>query len=533
MEFDPHSHRFPSARNVVYARGGMVCASQPLAAQAGLDMLKRGGNAVDAAVATAAALTAAEPTSNGIGGDAFALVWIDGVLHGLNASGPAPAALSLSSLKDPRAVAAVGWEPVTVPGAPSAWAALSRRFGKLPFGDLLDGAIRLASDGYPVSPTCAWYWGKAFARNREILTDPLFSGWFELFAPGGTPPAAGSTWKSPAHASTLESIARSGAESFYRGELASAIDSFSRSTGGFLRLADLEAFKPEWVEPLSVRYRGHDVWELPPNGQGMVALAVLGMLAGDDFGDLDEAGRAHLQIEALKLAFADASVYLADPASMMVDARSLLDPGYLASRRAEIGDRAMIRRAGSPERGGTVYLATADKDGCMVSFIQSNYMGFGSGLSVPGTGIALHNRGHNFSTLPGHPNALAPGKRPYHTIVPGFLTRDGQAIGPFGVMGGFMQPQGHVQVLSRCLDSLCNPQEALDAPRFQWTEGNRLQLEAGWDPLAAAALEARGHEVTVPPDSGGFGRGQVIWRTQDGTLCGATEKRTDGTVAAF
>lgn len=533
MHFDPQSHRYPSARNVVYARGGMVCASQPLAAQAGLKAIARGGNAVDAALACAISLTVTEPTSNGIGGDAFALVWDGSKLHGLNASGPAPALLSKGALKKPDAINPYGWEAVTVPGAVAGWASLSDRFGALPFGSLFEDALRLASDGYPVSPTCAYYWKKAHDRYRELLTANEFKHWFSTFAPGGHAPQAGALWRSEGHALTLQAIAESRADSFYRGKLADAIDAFSKATGGYLRGQDLAAFKPEWVEPISVRYRGHDVWEIPPNGQGMVALSALGMLANDALADMDFADAEHLRIEALKLAFADAQAYISEPSTMPYRADELLSPKYLATRRALIGKHAMLRNAGSPERGGTVYLASADASGMMVSYIQSNYMGFGSGLVVPGTGIALHNRGHNFSTQEGHPNMLEPGKRPYHTIVPGFLSKDGQAVGPFGVMGGFMQPQGHVQVLSRCLDEGANPQEALDAPRFQWMRENTVHVEENYNPAVIERLRDRGHRVIISKETGSFGRGQIIWRDANGTLCGATEKRTDGTVAAL
>lgn len=535
MQFDPLSRAYGSARTVVYGRNGMVCTGQPLAAQAGLEILRRGGNAVDAAVATAAALTVVEPTANGIGGDAFAIVWKDGRLYGLNASGPAPALLSVRSLarRDPPTIDPFGWEAVTVPGAPAAWAALSRRFGALPYGDLFADAIRYASDGYPVSPVCAHYWAKALERYRSALKRPEFAEWFRVFANGGPAPGAGSTWRSADHAATLEELARSGSESFYRGHLAARVDAFSRATGGFLRRSDLERFEPEWVEPLSTRYRGYDVWELPPNGQGMVALSALGMLAGDPIVDLPADEVAHLQIEALKLAFADAAAYVAERSCMPWSPEALLSPSYLASRRALIGRDASTPAAGTPERGGTVYLATADSSGTMVSYIQSNYMGFGSGLVVPGTGIALHNRGRNFSTVPGHPNELEPGKRPFHTIVPGFLTRDGRAVGPFGVMGGFMQPQGHLQALVQSIDLGRNPQEALDAPRFQWMEGKRVIVEPDYDRDVVESLRARGHDVRVGDDPGAFGRGQIIWRDDEGALCGATEKRTDGCVAAY
>jgi len=534
---DENRYRFPSRRAVVHGARGMACASQPLAAQAGLDVLRRGGNAVDAAVAMAATLTVVEPTSNGIGGDAFALVWTGGKLYALNGSGPAPAALSLGSLKretggkptiDPH-----GWEAVTVPGIPASWAALSKRFGRLPFAELFRDAVAYAREGYPVSPVVARYWDRAVRAWTPKLRDARYAAWFETFAPGGAAPGPGELWNSEAHARTLEELAATESESFYRGALARRLVEFSRSSGGYLAERDLAEFAPEWTEPVSVDYRGVRVHECPPNGHGLVALMALGMLASDDFSALDPAEATQLRVEALKLAFADARAALADPRSMGAPAAAFLDPAYLASRRALIGERAALPGPGTPPRGGTVYLATADGEGNMVSYIQSNYMGFGSGLVVPGTGIALHNRGCNFSTEAGHPNALGPGKRPYHTIMPGFLTRDGEALGPFGVMGGFMQPQGHLQVVANLFDGGLNVQEALDAPRFQWIEGKKVQFEEAFDPAVVEALAARGHEVERMADSGGFGRGQLILRGSGGVLHGATEPRADGCVAAF
>lgn len=532
MNFIPHNNRYPGGRNPVFASGGMVCTSQPQAAQAGLEILKKGGNAVDAAIATAAALTVTEPTSNGIGGDAFALVWKDGRIHGLNSSGPAPELLSLSALKNRSAISRYGWEAVTVPGVPAAWAALSGKFGKLEFASLIEPAIKLARDGFSVSPTVAFYWKKAFARYSEVLKEEQFRHWFETFAPGMSTPAAGQLWSNSAQAASLEAIAASFAMDFYNGRLADTIDSFSKETGGYLRKTDLEKFRAEWVEPVSVRYRDYDVWEIPPNGHGMVALQALGMLAGDDMGGMD-ADSLHLQIEAIKLGFADAHAYIAEPGYMPWDTATLLDEKYLAGRRSLIGKNADIYRAGKPQAGGTVYLATADASGCMVSYIQSNYMGFGSGLVVPGTGIALHNRGHNFSIAEGHPNCLMPGKRPYHTIIPGFLTRDDKPVGPFGVMGGFMQPQGHLQTLIHSIDEGCHPQEALDAPRFMWEKDRTVHVEKEYGQEIISELRARGHEIIISEDQGLFGRGQIIWRDKNGVLCGGTEKRCDGTIASF
>jgi gamma-glutamyltranspeptidase/glutathione hydrolase len=536
--FDPLAYPYPSRRRPVYARHGMVATSQPLAAQAGLTVLQQGGNAVDAAVATAAALTVVEPTSNGIGSDAFAIVWAEGSLHGLNSSGPAPAALSLDVLARGgiHEMPARGFIPVTVPGAPAAWATLVRRFGRLSLRQVLAPAIQLAEEGYPVSPTVGRDWARAFQVFRETLAGPEYEAWFQTFAPGGRPPAIGEVWRSPDHAQTLQDIAETEAESFYRGRLAEALDAFSRQYGGYLRASDLADYQPEWVTPLQVSYRGFDVHELPPNGQGLVALMALNMLAQaspDRLADPDAVDTYHLAIEALKLAFADGLAYIADPRRAPVPVDALLDARYAQARLATIGATALWPAAGDPYAGGTVYLCAADEHGTMVSYIQSNYMGFGSGLVVPGTGIALQNRGHNFSLDPHHPNRLEPGKRPYHTIIPGFLTKEGQPVGPFGVMGGFMQPQGHLQVLVHLLDHGWNPQAALDAPRWQWRSGRTVEVEANFPAAIVEGLAARGHDIRVVAERGGFGRGEIIWRLPSGVLVGATEPRADGHVAAW
>jgi len=535
-KYDPLYYPYPSRRTVCYARNGMVATSQPLAAQAGLEILQKGGNAVDAAVAAAACLTVVEPTSNGIGGDAFALIWSGGKLHGLNASGPAPRAISIDKLKKAgiEEIPRFGFIPVTVPGAPGAWAECNRRFGQLPLEEVLDPAIRYAREGYPLSPVLAKYWERAFTIYAKALSGPEFQPWFETFAPGGRAPRAGEIWRSEDHARTLEEIAATKAESFYRGHLAEQIDQFSRRHGGYIRAEDLAAFRPQWVEPISVRYRGYDVWEIPPNGQGLVALMALNILRNFEFSVRDCELTFHRQIEAIKLAFADGQKYITDPDCMRVAPEQLLSEEYGRQRSQLIGAAAIQPQPGIPPRGGTVYLAAADGQGNMVSFIQSNYMGFGSGLVVPGTGIALQNRGHNFSLDPSHDNALAPGKRTYHTIIPGFLTRDGRPVGPFGVMGGFMQPQGHLQVVMNCVDFGLNPQAALDAPRWQWTEGKTVLVEHGFPSSIADQLARRGHDVKVALDSGSFGRGQIIWRDPEtGVLAGATEGRTDGYVACW
>ncbi|MDR3231536.1 MAG: gamma-glutamyltransferase family protein [Synergistaceae bacterium] len=536
MKFNAQRYMYPSRRTVVFGNRGMVATGQPLAAQAGLDILKKGGNAVDAAIATAACLTVVEPTSNGIGADNFALVWVKDKLYGLNSSGYAPKAADAAALRAAgcKEMPKYGWHAVTVPGAPAGWVALSKRFGKLPLTEVMKPAIGYAEEGYPVSPTMAKLWGKAFANYTKECKGEEFKHWFDTFAPAGRAPQPGEMWSSGGHAKTLSLIAESGAEAFYRGALAEKIDAYAKKYGAWLSAADLAGFQSEWVEPITVNYRGYDVWEIPPNGHGITALMALNIIGGWDFSGAREFEETwHRQIEAMKLAFVDAMHHVADPRYMKYTSAELLSGAYAAGRRGLIGETALAPVPGTPPKGGTVYLATADGEGNMVSMIQSNYMGFGSGLVVPETGIALHNRGNNFSLDEASPNVLAPEKKPYHTIIPGFLSRDGKAVGPFGVMGGFMQPQGHVQVVTNMIDFGMNPQEAIDAPRWQWVGGKTIEVEQGVPGHIALGLTARGHDIKMLPDTGTFGRGEIIVRTEYGTLAGATEPRTDGTIAAW
>lgn len=520
----------------VVAARGVVATSQPLAAQAGLRILLRGGNAVDAAIATAVALTVLEPTSNGIGSDAFALVWDGARLHGLNGSGRAPATHTpeLFARLGLTEMPAWGWLPVTVPGAPAAWRDLHALFGALPFAALFEPAIAYAEQGFPVSPITAQGWARA-ASVYATMAEPEFAAWLPTFAPGGQAPRAGDLFCMPHHATTLRRIAASNAEDFYHGDLASQITAFAAATGGYLTRADLAAHSSTWVEPISTTYRGYDVWEIPPNGQGITALTALNILEGFDLAahPRDSVESYHLQIEAMKLAFADGLRYVADMEQAEVPARGLLDKEYAARRRALIGARALDPAPGEPPRGGTVYLCAADGDGLMVSLIQSNYAGFGSGVVVPETGIALQNRGAGFSLDPGHANCVAPGKRPYHTIIPAFLTREGQAIGPFGVMGGFMQPQGHVQMVVNQVDYGLNPQASLDAPRWQWLRGTALELEMATPQHVIHGLSARGHDVAVQASAGGFGRGQIIRRLSNGAYVAGSEPRADGCAVGY
>ena len=534
--FDGQKYAYNSRRRVVYGRRGMVCTSQPLAAQAGLTILQQGGNAIDAAIATAICQTIVEPTNNGLGSDCFALVWVKNKLYGLNGSGYAPQNLT------PEAVRAAehqekmpdrGWQAVTVPGAPSAWAELHKRFGRLPFAQLFEPAIYYAENGYPVSPIVARFWQEGIEALLPYKDNPAIVPWFDTFAPQGVAPKTGELVRLPDHAKALRLLAASYAESYYRGELAQKIVTFSEQTGGCLTLADLADYRAEWVEPLHINYRGYDVWELPPNGHGITVLMALNILKGFEFKAKDTAETMHKQIEAMKLAFADGMHYIADPRYMHTKVEELLSDEYAAVRRSLISEQALEPVWGKPFCGGTVYLNSADAEGNMVSFIQSNYKDFGSGVVLPGYGINFNDRGAGFSLNPDLDDYLAPRKKPYHTIIPGFLTKQGEAIGPFGVMGAYMQPQGHVQVIMNTVDWLLNPQAALDAPRWQWIEGKEIWLESSVAPQLVAELKRRGHRVRVLEDDTTFGRGEIIWRDTSGVLAGATEPRADGTVAAW
>ena len=538
--FDPLLQRYPSQRYPIYARGAMVNCSSPMASAAGLEILRKGGNAMDAAVAAAAALTVTEPTANGIGSDAFALIWSerDGRLYGLNASGPAPLLATVERvLSDPAAkdgkMPVSGWLPVTVPGAPGAWAALNRRFGRLSLAEDLAPAVKYAREGYPCAPNLAATWKTALEKYRKTLQGPAFSAWFRTFAPEGKAPEAGDMVVLKDHADTLEAIGETDAGTFYRGEIARRIDAESRRYGGLLRYEDLAAFEPQWVEPIGVDYRGYQVCEIPPNGQGIAALMALNVLKEFTFEEKDCAETNHRQLEAMKMAFAEAFRHVTDPDHMETEVSKLLDPALGAVRAREMTDRARTWTGVVPPKSGTVYLCCADGEGNMVSFIQSNYMGFGSGVVVDGTGVALQNRGADFSLDPSHVNCLKPGKRTYHTTIPGFLMKDGRPVGPFGVMGGYMQPQGHVQVVMNYVDFGLDPQQALDAPRWQLLRGGDVAVEPRFDRTIARELETRGHRIRYDLDIASFGRGQMIVRMDNGVLVGGTESRTDSNIACF
>jgi gamma-glutamyltranspeptidase/glutathione hydrolase len=427
-----------------------------------------------------------------------------------------------------------GWLAVTVPGATAAWRDLHARFGRLPFARLFEPAIAYAEHGYPVSPVAAYGWQSALLKRRD-QRGPEFEPCRAVFAPGGRAPREGEWWQSPDMARSLRLVAETGAEAFYQGALAETILAFSTQTGGFFSAEDLTQHRSTWVDPIHASYRGYEVWEIPPNGQGLAALMALNMLEGFDLADTprESVQSYHLQVEAMKLAYADAKRYIADPEAMDVPLEALLSKTYAAGRRALIGERASVPEPGSPLQGDTAYLCAADADGMMVSLIESTFSGFGSGIVVPGTGIALQNRGSGFSLKPGHPNELAPRKRPYHTIIPGFLTRGGQPVGPFGVMGGHMQPQGHVQVVVNTVDYGMNPQVALDAPRWFWRTENDLKVEPGVEAAVVEALIARGHSVDVDSALDVFGRGQIIWRQAAGGFVAGSDGRTDGCALGY
>jgi len=510
----------------------MVASSQPLAVQAGLSMMRQGGNAVDAALATAITSTVVEPTSNGIGSDAFCILWDGQQLHGLNASGRSPASLSAEDFAGLDNMPLRGWDSVTVPGCVSAWVALSERFGKLPFDRLFEAAIEYADNGFKVTPVTANLWSAAPGIFSEIE-------YFKPFLPGGRSPKAGELFRFPDQARTLEKIAATRGEAFYRGSLAEQMVATAKRDGARLSAADLDAHQPQWVDLISQQYRGFELHEIPPNGQGLAALIMLGILEYLDITQfkMDSADSVHCQIEAMKLAFADAYRHIADPAWMEIDVANLLDPGYLESRASLIDIKIAGRpEYGLPAKGGTVCLTTADQSGMMVSMIQSNFFGFGSGIVIPKTGISLQNRGAGFLLTDGHPNRIDGGKLPFHTIIPGFVTREGNPYMSFGVMGGDMQPQGHAQMIIRICDYGLNPQAASDAPRWKVTGDNQIYLERGFSQPVISELKKRGHHIVNqgqgPNTDFGVGGAQIILKTDDGYI-GGSDHRKDGLVAGF
>ena len=513
-----------------------MATSQPLAAQAGLNVLRRGGNAVDAAVATAMALSEVEPSGNGVGSDNFALIWTGGGLHGMNSSGRSPARMTPDKYRGQDRVSTRGYDGVTVPGAPAGWVEAARSYGTMPLPELARDAIMYAREGHLLSPGVARSYFGVLRRYRE----GVHRGFFEHFGQDGEIPGPGDLVRLPDQADTLEAIAETGGEAFYRGSIAEKIDAHAREFGGAIRASDLEAHEAEWVRPLSMDYRGWRLHEIPPNGQGIAALMALGICKHFDLDGMerDDPKKLHLTIEAMKLAFRDVNRYVADPAYMPFDPRAMIDEDYLERRAALIDpERAQDFKHGEPKVGGTVLLTTADAEGNMVSWIQSNYTGFGSGVVPTGTGVSLQNRGACFVLEEGHPNQLGPNKKPYHTIIPAFVTRPTprgeEPVMTFGVMGGFMQPQGHLQVLLRMRDDEQNPQAALDAPRWQIYDGLTVAVEPGFKAEVYDTLESMGHDVRrTRRRSASFGRGQAIYKLDDGYVAGS-DLRADGQAVGF
>ncbi|WP_440224634.1 gamma-glutamyltransferase [Dokdonella sp. MW10] len=537
-----------ATRSEVLARHGMVATSHPLATQVGLDVLKRGGTAVDAAIAANAALGLMEPTGNGIGGDLFAIVWDAKTkkLHGYNGSGRSPKALTLQWFKDNghTKIPPYGPLPVSTPGAVDGWFALHGRFGKLPMKDLLAPTITYAREGFPVTELIAYYWDRSVPRLKA------YPGFLEQFTRDGRAPAKGEIWTNTNLASTLEAIAKGGRDAFYKGRIARTIGDYMKASGGFLSYEDLATHQGEWIEPVSVNYRGYDVWELPPNGQGIAALQMLNILEGYDlksygFGSPEH---VHLFVEAKKLAFEDRAKYYADPAFAQAPVAQLLSKDYATERRKLISMDKAITQVDPGEfktQGDTIYMTTADRWGNMVSLIQSNYRGMGSGMAPTGLGFILQDRGEMFVLKDGHANTYAPGKRPFHTIIPGFVTKGGEPWLSFGVMGGDTQPQGHAAIVVNLVDFGMNLQEAGDAPRIQhdgstspegqavpMTDGGTIELETGFDYATVRALMRKGHRVRFA--DGSFGGYQAIARDPASKVyIGASEGRKDGQAAGY
>mgnify|MGYP002777280875 FL=1 len=538
-----------ATRSEVYSNQAMAATSHPLATQVALDVMRKGGTAVDAAIAANAAIGLMEPTGNGIGGDLFAIVWDPktGKLHGYNGSGRSPMGLTREWFDEQKisTIPAFGALPVTVPGAVDGWFALHGRFGKLPMAELLQPTIDYARNGHPVHETIAYYWDRSVPRLSQ------YPGFTEQFTIDGRAPRTGERWTNENLARTLERIAHEGRAGFYEGELPKVVEAYFKANGGFLAAADFAAHQGEWVEPVSVNYRGVDVWELPPNGQGIAALQMLQILEGYDFSTIPFGSTEHLHllIEAKKLAFADRARYYADPSFHPAPVAGLISDEYADAQRQRINpNRAQtVVAPGTPpslDEGDTIYLTTADSSGMMVSLIQSNYRGMGSGMTPPGLGFIFQNRGEQFSLKPGHPNEYAPGKRPFHTIIPAFITKDGQPWVSFGLMGGAMQPQGHVQIVMNLVDFGMNLQEAGDAPRLHhdgsdepvgavtpMNDGGVVQLESGFDYTTIRGLMRLGHHVEFA--DGPYGGYQAIAKNPHGGWVGASESRKDGQAAGY
>ena len=520
---------YPSRRMPVLAKN-IVSTSQPLACQAGLSMLRKGGNAIDAAIATAITLTVVEPVNNGIGSDAFAIVFDGKKIVGINASGKSPSGWTVEHFSKYKAMPLLGWDSVTIPGAVAAWVALSKRYGQLNFKELFKPAIHYAEKGFLVSPITAKLWNQLAVMYKSRR----FPEFHETFLPAGRAPKPGKLFKNPGQADSLRKIADSEGESFYCGELAKKIVEHAKNTGGLIAIEDLENHQVIWEKPLTIEYKGLTLHELPPNCQGLTALIALGILKNYNLSQFepDSSESIHLQIEAMKLAFSDAYRYISDNSCLEFDPSLILSPNYLENRANLIDiNQAQQFKFGVPQTGDTVYLTTADAEGMMVSYIQSNYLGFGSGVVIPGTGISLQDRGSGFNLIEGHPNQVGPEKRPYHTIIPAFVTKNGLPLMSFGVMGGSMQPQGHAQMMVRIFEYEQNPQAAVDAPRWRVMQGLKVNLEPGFNKETQEHLKKLGHQV-YNGHYFEFGGAQIVSKLEDGYLA-ASDPRKDGQAVGY
>ena len=538
MDFDAIKKPYAKSRYSVSALNGIVATSSALASSAGLEMLKKGGNAIDAALASAAVLTVVEPVSNGVGGDAFAIVYNqkDKKLYGLNSSGYSGEKMTIEAMRErgfdkmPRH----GWLSITVPGVPKAWSELSERFGKLPLREVLKPAIEYADKGFCLSPVVGHLFEKYVDRHaKEFKGHSQFNEWFKVFTKKGEPYHFGEVVYNHDLAKTLRLLSETNCRAFYEGEIAQAIVSQSDRDGGLFTLDDLRSYKATWVDPIGVNYKGIDVYELPPNGQGIVTLIALNILKNLDLTSVPSNNNYHYQMEAIKLAFEVALKNVTDPNDMKVPYSDFLKDEFGKELALKIKDIAYDPFNVDVPRSGTVYLATADSEGNMVSYIQSNYQDFGSGIVIEDYGISMQNRAGDFSLDPHAANALKPRKRTYHTIIPGFMMKGEIPIGPFGVMGGYMQPQGHLQVLNNLIDYHLNPQMCLDAPRWQWKEGKSFIVEPDFPKEAFEELKKRGHDISYAEDDFSFGRGQMIVRLENGIYVAATESRTDGAALCY
>lgn len=533
MRFNYNSYPYPSTRRVIFGKNGMVATSSPYATSAGAKILLEGGNAIDAALAASMTLPVVEPTGNGLGSDMFALIYFEGKLYGINASGRSPKNISIERLREKGydKMPSCGVNVINTPGLIGGAMKIHKDFATMDLDKIFESAISYAEEGFAVTPQIAKLWGESVEKYKKLNRNE-FDEFFKTFTINGSAPKAGEVFKCQDMAESLREIRDSKGESFYRGGLGQKISKEVERLGGFLNLDDLKNYEATYVDPISTNYKGIDIWEIPPNGHGISVLMALNILNEMDLKDREDPETLHKIIEAIKLSLTDAKAFVADPDSMKIKVQELLSDEYADKRRSEIKDFATLPKAYSIKSSDTVYFATADKFGNMVSMIQSNYAGFGSGIVVPKTGISLNNRVENFYFEEGLANSLEGGKLPYHTIIPGFMTKDNEALGAFGIMGAFMQPQAHVQVLTNMIDFNLNPQAALDAPRIMWTEGKKIQVEADFDPKIIDELKNLGHTVEIVNDYKSMGRGQIILKKDD-VYIGGTEKRTDSNIFSF